>query len=130
MDDKEFILEVSKILAEKKRAALLDDQMSFIWTAVDILRVAKQLDKLKQVKRRGVVLESVGNNKIAAIKIIREFTYWGLKESKDAAEATPFNFFVNDAEKMVEQFKLAGAIARLCDGACETCNFRFRCYTE
>lgn len=36
-----------------------------------------------------VVLESVGSNKIAVIKVVREMTGLGLKEAKDLVEGAP-----------------------------------------
>lgn len=64
-----------------------------------------------------VVLESVGANKIAVIKVVREITGLGLAESKAMAE-TP-NAVVKEgiakeaAEEMVKKFTEAGAKAVL-----------------
>ena len=64
-----------------------------------------------------VVLEDVGANKIAVIKVVREITGLGLAESKAMAE-TP-NAVVKEAvakeaaEEMVKKFAEAGAKAEL-----------------
>ncbi len=64
-----------------------------------------------------VVLTSVGANKIAVIKVVRELTGLGLKEAKamvDSAPATVKEAVAKaDAEGMVEKLKEAGASAEL-----------------
>ncbi len=64
-----------------------------------------------------VVLTSVGANKIAVIKVVRELTGVGLKEAKamgDSAPATVKEAVAKaDAEGMVEKLKEAGASAEL-----------------
>ena len=80
-------------------------------------------------QRRGITLMDIGNNKINIIKVIREFTSWGLKESKDAAETPQMTFFVADAEKMASRLRAAGAEVWLCDGKCDICELKYKCYT-
>ncbi len=61
-----------------------------------------------------VILKEVGGNKIAVIKVIREVTGLGLVEAKGLAEAGKTikeGASKEDAEKMVEKFKEAGATA-------------------
>ena len=61
-----------------------------------------------------VVLKEAGANKIAVIKIVREVTGLGLVEAKGLAEAGKTikeGASKEDAEKMVEKFKEAGATA-------------------
>ncbi len=64
-----------------------------------------------------VVLTSIGANKIAVIKVVRELTGLGLKEAKamvDSAPATVKEAVAKaDAEGMVEKLKEAGASAEL-----------------
>ena len=64
-----------------------------------------------------VVLEEVGANKIAVIKVVRELTGLGLKEAKAMVDGAPANVkeavAKADAEAMVEKLKEAGATAEL-----------------
>jgi ribosomal protein L7/L12 len=63
-----------------------------------------------------VMLAHSGQNKIAVIKVIREVTGLGLKESKDLCDRTPCRFAVrpdyNEA-KVLRLFAEAGAAARV-----------------
>lgn len=81
-------------------------------------------------KRRGVTLIETGANKISVIKVIREYTNWGLKESKDAAESYPTTFYITNAEDMLSKLNEVGAKAALCNGLCDDCKVRFQCYTN
>ena len=63
-----------------------------------------------------VVLKEIGGNKIAVIKVVREITGLGLVDAKNLVEklgtikeAAP----KEEAEKMVEQLKAAGATAAM-----------------
>ena len=60
-----------------------------------------------------VVLKSVGANKIAVIKIVREVTGLGLKEAKDLVDNAPKTIkeavSKDDAEAMKAKFAEAGA---------------------
>jgi large subunit ribosomal protein L7/L12 len=62
-----------------------------------------------------VVLNEVGANKIAVIKVVREVTGLGLKEAKDLVDNAPKTIkeavSKDDAEAMVAKFKEAGATA-------------------
>ena len=61
-----------------------------------------------------VVLKEVGGNKIAVIKVVREMTGLGLVEAKKLVESlgtVKENVAKDEAEKMVAQFKEAGATA-------------------
>jgi len=61
-----------------------------------------------------VVLKEIGGNKIAVIKVVREATGLGLVEAKKLVESlgtVKENVAKEDAEKMVAQFKEAGATA-------------------
>lgn len=63
-----------------------------------------------------VVLKEIGGNKIAVIKVVREATGLGLVEAKKLVESlgtVKENVAKEDAEKMVAQFKEAGATAVL-----------------
>lgn len=60
-----------------------------------------------------VVLTSVGENKIGAIKEVRAFTSLGLKEAKDLVEAAPKELkqgvSKKDAEELQKKFAAIGA---------------------
>ncbi len=64
-----------------------------------------------------VVLKDAGATKIAVIKAVREATGLGLKEAKELVDTAPKTVKENmpkeDAEKLVETLKAAGAMAEL-----------------
>ena len=64
-----------------------------------------------------VVLKDAGATKIAVIKAVREATGLGLKEAKDLVDAAPNTIKEampkEDAEKLLEALKAAGATAEL-----------------
>ncbi|MDD6023247.1 MAG: 50S ribosomal protein L7/L12 [Oscillospiraceae bacterium] len=64
-----------------------------------------------------VVLTSVGANKIAVIKVVRELTGLGLKEAKALVDGAPANVkeavAKADAEGMIAKLKEAGAEAEM-----------------
>lgn len=77
-----------------------------------------------------------GQNKINCIKVVREHTGWGLKESKDWVESMPHKLTVGDysavtLKSLVKGLVAAGATARFCGNRdCEKCDERFRCFTN
>lgn len=64
-----------------------------------------------------VYLKSVGANKIAVIKVVREITGLGLKEAKDLVDGAPSKIkeavAKEAADEMAKKFKDAGAEAEL-----------------
>lgn len=64
-----------------------------------------------------VVLETVGANKIAVIKVVREITGLGLKEAKDLVDGAPKTIkeaiAKEAADEMLKKFEEAGAKAVL-----------------
>ena len=64
-----------------------------------------------------VVLKSVGANKIAVIKVVRELTGLGLKEAKALVDGAPANVkeavSKDDAEAMIAKLTEAGAEAEM-----------------
>lgn len=64
-----------------------------------------------------VELKSIGANKIAVIKVVRELTGLGLKEAKEMVDNAPKVIkeavSKDDAEAMVAKFKEAGAEAEM-----------------
>ena len=64
-----------------------------------------------------VVLKEVGSNKIAVIKVVRAATGLGLKEAKEIVDNAPKalkeGISKEDAEKLAEELKGAGAVAEV-----------------
>jgi large subunit ribosomal protein L7/L12 len=64
-----------------------------------------------------VILKSFGANKIAVIKVVRELTNLGLKESKDLVEGAPKavkeNVNKQEAVTVKEKLEAAGATAEI-----------------
>lgn len=64
-----------------------------------------------------VVLKSAGANKIAVIKVVRALTGLGLKEAKEIVDNAPKTLkegiSKEDAEKLAEELKGAGAVAEV-----------------
>ena len=64
-----------------------------------------------------VILKDSGATKIAVIKVVREATGLGLKEAKDLVDGAPATVKEampkEDAEKLVEALKTAGAMAEM-----------------
>ncbi|MDO9334086.1 MAG: 50S ribosomal protein L7/L12 [Dehalococcoidales bacterium] len=64
-----------------------------------------------------VILKSFGTNKIAVIKVVREITNLGLKESKDLVEGAPKavkeNVNKQEAASIKEKLEAAGATAEV-----------------
>jgi large subunit ribosomal protein L7/L12 len=64
-----------------------------------------------------VILKSFGANKIAVIKVVRELTNLGLKESKDLVEGAPKavkeNVNKQEAATIKEKLEAAGATAEI-----------------
>ena len=64
-----------------------------------------------------VVLASAGENKMAVIKLVKEITGLGLKESKELVEGAPKpvkeNIAKAEAEEMKAKFEAAGAVVEL-----------------
>ena len=64
-----------------------------------------------------VILKSAGANKIAVIKVVRAVTGLGLKEAKEIVDNAPKalkeGISKEDAEKLAEELKAAGAVAEV-----------------
>ncbi len=64
-----------------------------------------------------IVLKDAGANKIAVIKVVKEATGLGLKEAKEIVDAAPKTIkekvAKEEAEKLVEDLKAAGALAEM-----------------
>jgi len=116
MEDNYFVPDLTQSLLELREA---------------LLKTVEVINKITSKSiRRGVTLVETGTNKISIIKIIREHTNWGLRESKDASEMTPTTFYIANAEEMIAKLRAAGATATICDGECDDCKDKFKCYTN
>jgi ribosomal protein L7/L12 len=76
-----------------------------------------------------------GSNKIGAIKVVRNHTNWGLKESKDWVESLPRIILAQELtdgiHQFVSDFVNIGGVARLIHNQlCDTCSKRFSCFTN
>ena len=64
-----------------------------------------------------VILKDVGANKIGVIKVVRALTGLGLKEAKEVVDNVPKTLkeaiSKEDAEKVVEELKAAGATCEI-----------------
>jgi large subunit ribosomal protein L7/L12 len=64
-----------------------------------------------------VMLEAIGSNKIAVIKVVRAATSLGLKEAKDLVEAAPkevkTGISKDEAEKLKKELEDAGATVKI-----------------
>ena len=64
-----------------------------------------------------LILQSVGDNKIAVIKAVRAITALGLKDAKDMVESAPATVkeavLKDEAEVMKKQLEESGAVAEL-----------------
>ena len=64
-----------------------------------------------------MVLKELGANKIAVIKVVRAATGLGLKEAKEIVDNAPKalkeGISKEDAEKLAEELKAAGAVAEV-----------------
>lgn len=74
--------------------------------------------------RCALILEDAGEQKIQCIKLVREITSLGLKESKDLVESTPKQvggmMTAAEAERRRKQFVLLGAKVRCANAEAPT----------
>ncbi|WP_204086295.1 ribosomal protein bL12 [Candidatus Karelsulcia muelleri] len=79
----------------------------------------KEKKEKKEIKKKifDLYLKSSGNSKLATIKLIKNITGKGLKESKDLVDSAPSliknNLKKTEADFLIKQFEQIGAIAEL-----------------
>ncbi|MGX7590586.1 ribosomal protein bL12 [Candidatus Karelsulcia muelleri] len=79
----------------------------------------KEKKEKKEIKKKifDLYLKSSGNSKLATIKLIKNITGKGLKESKDLVDSAPSliknNLKKPEADFLIKQFEQIGAIAEL-----------------
>ena len=105
--------------------SFLTQVLDFLIVAIIIFAALKVLVKLKrpaapveeEKTEFDVVLKEVGANKIAVIKVVRAATGLGLKEAKEIVDNVPKalkeGISKEDAEKLAEELKGAGAVAEV-----------------
>ena len=118
--------DLAKIIEEIKSMTVLElnslvkaieEEFSLSAAAVAVAGPAEGAAEAAVVEEKtefNVVLKEIGGNKIAVIKVVREATGLGLVEAKKLVESlgtVKENVAKEDAEKMVAQFKEAGATA-------------------
>ena len=103
--------------------------------ALDIMIMHEPFDEKATVCTAHIT--EMGLNKINMIKVIREHTSWGLKESKDFVEHLPKKLTPADGvsremlKSLVSAVNNAGGKAEMIIGLhCDNCELRFRCFTE
>ena len=103
------IAELSKSLEEKWGVSAV--------SAVVSAGAAGAAAPVEEKKEFNVILESVGDNKIAVIKEVRGITGLGLKDAKDLVESAPKTLKeavpVKDAEEMKKKLEEVGAKVKL-----------------
>ncbi len=123
-DSKELVEAAPKIVKSNLDRAAAEALQAELAAAGATARVvdsasapAPASQKSAAVGGMSVTLVSCGSKKIEVIKIIREVTGLGLKESKDLAEQTPsmikFGLSVADAEALQKRLAAAGATAKV-----------------
>ena len=85
--------------------------------AVGAAAAAAPAAEAEEKSEFSVILKSFGANKIAVIKVVREVTNLGLKESKDLVEGAPKpvkeNVNKQEAASIKEKLEAAGATAEI-----------------
>jgi len=85
--------------------------------AVGAVAAAAPAAEAEEKSEFSVILKSFGANKIAVIKVVREVTNLGLKESKDLVEGAPKpvkeNVNKQEAASIKEKLEAAGATAEI-----------------
>lgn len=82
-------------------------------------QINNKKNEKKEIKKKifDLYLKSSGNSKLATIKLIKNITGKGLKESKDIVDSAPSliknNLNKTEAELLIKEFEKIGAIAEL-----------------
>ena len=109
MDLVEFISEM-----EEKFGVSASAPVAVAASSAETAETAEQEDEQTEFD---LILESVGDNKIAVIKAVRAITALGLKDAKDMVESAPATVkeavLKDEAEVMKKQLEESGAVAEL-----------------
>ena len=104
-------------LADLVKALEEEFGVSAAATAVAVAGPAAAAEAVEEKTEFDVVLKECGANKIAVIKVVRALTGLGLKEAKEIVDNVPKalkeGISKEDAEKLAEELKGAGAVAEV-----------------
>ncbi|MDD2376257.1 MAG: 50S ribosomal protein L7/L12 [Clostridia bacterium] len=114
-----LVLEIEKLtvieLSDLVKA--IEDKFGVSAAAAVISGPVADVVKVDEKSEFDVILKDTGATKIAVIKVVREATGLGLKEAKDLVDSAPSTIKEampkEDAEKLVESLKVAGAMAEM-----------------
>ena len=85
--------------------------------AAAVAAPAAAAEEVEEKTEFDVILKSAGASKLGVIKVVREITGLGLKDAKDLVDNCPKTLkeaiSKEDAEKLVEELKAAGAEAEI-----------------
>ncbi len=114
------INDLSKILKEKYGIEEFPVHNTQINNINNINNKNNKKEKKEIKKKREIFdlyLKSSGNSKLATIKLIKNITGKGLKESKDIVDSAPSliknNLNKTEADLLIKEFETIGAIAEL-----------------
>ena len=108
-----------KLLEVAELVKMMEEEFGVSAAAVAVAGPAAGAAEAAPVEEKtefNVVLKEIGGNKIGVIKVVREMTGLGLVEAKKLVESlgtVKENVAKEEAEKMVAQFKEAGATATM-----------------
>ena len=109
MDLVEFISEM-----EEKFGVSASAPVAVAATSAETAEAAEQGDEQTEFD---LILQSMGENKIAVIKAVRAITALGLKDAKDMVEKAPVTVkeavSKSEAEEMKKQLEESGAVVEL-----------------
>ena len=105
-------------LVEEVKGLTVLELSELVHTLEDVFGVSAAAAPAEEEKTEfDVVLKEVGANKIAVIKVVRAATGLGLKEAKEIVDNVPKalkeGISKEDAEKLAEELKGAGAVAEV-----------------
>lgn len=95
----------------------LEDTFGVSAAAAAVAAPAAAAEAVEEKTEFDVVLKAAGANKIGVIKVVRALTGLGLKEAKEIVDNVPKalkeGISKEDAEKLAEELKGAGAVAEV-----------------
>ena len=105
-------------LVEEVKGLTVLELSELVHTLEEVFGVSAAAAPVEEEKTEfDVVLKEVGANKIAVIKVVRAATGLGLKEAKEIVDNVPKalkeGISKEDAEKLAEELKGAGAVAEV-----------------
>ncbi len=118
--NKKEILEIISSMSLVEIVELIDALEKKFGVSSSNYRPIDSIEKneIKEEKKEfDFFLKSVGNNKIAVIKVVRNFLKLGLKDAKDLVESSPVlikkNVIKNDVDILKKSLEDVGAIVEI-----------------